>query len=232
MVTKVCESAKVCRTERKNFAKPDGTRELPRTKLEWIDLEGLSAVKVTLEPGWRWSEHIRPTLKTESCQQSHLQYVLSGHLRVIMDDGEQIDLEPGDFVRIPPGHDAWVLGEEPFCALDITGFRELRGPRMISPECAHELLKTDPAAILVCGYEEEEEFRRHDLEGALSLAEFRRRIETFPKDESVVFYCACPHDETAIKRATEYFQQGFVNARILEGGVEAWRKAGYGLVKA
>jgi|WetSurMetagenome_2_1015567.scaffolds.fasta_scaffold1250813_1 rhodanese-related sulfurtransferase len=102
----------------------------------------------------------------------------------------------------------------------------------ISVHETHELLRTDPAAVLVCAYEKEEEFRKHDLEGAIPLSEFRRRSSSIPKDESVIFYCACPHDESAIERAEEALREGFTNVRVLEGGFEAWRKAGYGLVEA
>ena len=97
-------------------------------------------------------------------------------------------------------------------------------------EGARELLRTDPAAVLVCAYDKDEDFRKNDLEGAISLTEFRRRIDTFPKDENVIFYCACPHDEGAIQQAEEYQKQGFVNVQVLEGGVNAWKAAGYSLV--
>jgi rhodanese-related sulfurtransferase len=96
----------------------------------------------------------------------------------------------------------------------------------------HELLKTDPAAVLVGAFEKEEYFRQNDLEGAISLNEFRKRRNSIPKDESVIFYCACPHDEGAIKQAKKYFREGFTNVKILDGGVNAWKIAGYGLVGA
>jgi rhodanese-related sulfurtransferase len=102
--------------------------------------------------------------------------------------------------------------------------------KTINVESAHELLRTDPAAILVCAYENDEDFRKNDLEGAISLSGFRRRIGSFPKDENVIFYCACPHDESATKQAEEFQKQGFTNVQILEGGVNAWKSAGYGLV--
>ena len=101
--------------------------------------------------------------------------------------------------------------------------------KTISADNAHELLRTDPAVVLVCAYEKDEDFRRNNLEGAISLSEFRRRIDSFPKDEDVIFYCACPHDEGAIQQAEEYQKQGFLNVRILEGGVNAWKTAGYAL---
>jgi len=102
--------------------------------------------------------------------------------------------------------------------------------RTIDVHSAHELLWTDPAAILVCAYENEENFRQNDLEGAISLTEFRRRIQTFPKDENVIFYCACPHDEASIEQAKKCQEEGFLNVQVLEGGVNAWKAAGYGLV--
>jgi rhodanese-related sulfurtransferase len=105
-------------------------------------------------------------------------------------------------------------------------------PTTISAEDAHELLRTDPAAILVCAYENDQDFRQNDLEGAISLNDFRQRIDSFPKDENVIFYCACPHDEASTAQAEKYRKEGFVNARVLEGGVNAWKKAGYGLVGA
>lgn len=96
--------------------------------------------------------------------------------------------------------------------------------RNISAENAHELMRTDPAVVLVCAYEKDEEFCKNDLEGAISLSEFRRRIDSFPKDENVIFYCACPHDGGAIRRAEEYQEKGFLNALVLEGGVRPWHK--------
>jgi rhodanese-related sulfurtransferase len=102
--------------------------------------------------------------------------------------------------------------------------------KTMSAESAHEVLRTDPATILVCAYENEEDFRKCDLEGAISLSEFHRRIDSFSKDETVIFYCACPHDESSTKQAEVLQQHGFTNVHVLEGGVNAWKSAGYGLV--
>ena len=102
--------------------------------------------------------------------------------------------------------------------------------KTINVDRAHELLRTDPAAILVCAYEKDEDFRKNDLEGAISLNEFRRRIESFPQDENVIFYCACPNDESAMMQAQEYQKEGFRSVWVLKGGVNAWKSAGYALV--
>jgi rhodanese-related sulfurtransferase len=102
--------------------------------------------------------------------------------------------------------------------------------KTISAENAHELLRTDPAAVLVCAYETDEEYRKNDLEGAISLNEFRKRRNSIPKDENVIFYCSCADDKAATKQAKKYAREGFTNAQILEGGVVAWKNAGYALV--
>jgi rhodanese-related sulfurtransferase len=103
-------------------------------------------------------------------------------------------------------------------------------PRTIIAQQAHDLMGKDPSVLLVCAYEKDEEFRQNDLEGAISLNEFRKRRDSLPKDETVIFYCACPHDEGATREAQKYFREGFTNARILQGGVNAWKEAGYTLV--
>jgi rhodanese-related sulfurtransferase len=100
--------------------------------------------------------------------------------------------------------------------------------KTISAEKAHGLLRTDPAAVLVCAHEYWQDYR---LEGAISLSDFRRRIASFPKDENIIFYCACPQDEMARQQAEKYRRRDFLNVRVLEGGVNAWKAAGYALVE-
>ncbi|QSQ27518.1 cupin domain-containing protein [Pyxidicoccus parkwayensis] len=73
------------------------------------------------EPGWKWSRDVKPIAGTESCQSSHLGYVISGRLAVVMDDGTKAEVGPGDMVVIPPGHDAWVIGDEPCTMVDFGG---------------------------------------------------------------------------------------------------------------
>ena len=84
--------------------------------------------QATLEPGWKWSTCVKPIAKTESCQASHLAYHISGRLRVRMDDGSEEEFGPGDVGEVPPGHDAWVVGNEPVVVIDITGMAEYSKP--------------------------------------------------------------------------------------------------------
>ena len=107
--------------QKKRFSSPDQVKNLPKTKMEIINVAGSPLVQITYEPGWKWSENIKPTVKTESCQVHHILYALSGRLMVVMSGGEKIELTPNDVIDIPPSHDAWVVGSEPFVALDIAG---------------------------------------------------------------------------------------------------------------
>ena len=77
----------------------------------------------TFEPGWRWSEHVKPIAGTDSCQVEHVGYVLKGRMKVVMDDGSEIEVGPGDAFRMPPGHDAWIVGDEACELLDFGGLK-------------------------------------------------------------------------------------------------------------
>ena len=90
---------------------------------------------------------------------------------------------------------------------------------------ACELL-SDPDTLLVCAYEGDEEFQQHHLEGAISLHDFLSRKESLRKGQPIIFYCACPHDETANGQARKYQNEGFTNVKVLEGGVHTWEEAG------
>lgn len=105
--------------EVKNFSKPDEVRTPPKTKIEVVKVGDSTIMKATFEPGWKWSECIKPIAGTESCQAPHVNYVLSGRMKVVMDDGTEMEMGPGDAADIPPGHDAWVVGNEPCVAIDF-----------------------------------------------------------------------------------------------------------------
>jgi hypothetical protein len=96
----------------KNFDSPDEVRSPDKTTMHVLDLEGVKAARLTLEPGWRWSECIKPVAGTSSCQARHLGVVVSGAMHVVHDDGTEVDLGAGDAYLIQPGHDAWVNGSE------------------------------------------------------------------------------------------------------------------------
>jgi quercetin dioxygenase-like cupin family protein len=105
----------------KNLARPDETRSFPHGRLDLVKVGDLAFGKFTLEPGWRWSEHVKPVAKTEACQVHHNGYIVSGRMRVRMQDGSEIEVGPGDVFVCPPGHDAWIVGSEPCVCYDFSG---------------------------------------------------------------------------------------------------------------
>ncbi|MEX0874291.1 MAG: cupin domain-containing protein [Actinomycetota bacterium] len=109
----------------KNFSNPDEVRKIRDGRVEVIDLDGFGCVKVRYEPGYRWSESLSESAGTDTCQFTHQGYVLGGRLRVRMEDGSEAEVGPGDVFVVPPGHDGWVVGDEPFEALDFSD--QMRG---------------------------------------------------------------------------------------------------------
>lgn len=108
--------------EAKSFERPDETRPFEaRGRIDLVTVGGATLGRGVFEPGWRWSEHVKPLAGTESCEASHLGYVVSGRMRVKMDDGAEGEAGPGDAVAIGPGHDAWIVGDEPCVFIDFTG---------------------------------------------------------------------------------------------------------------
>jgi ethanolamine utilization protein EutQ (cupin superfamily) len=109
--------------EVKNFDSPDETRPFEgKGKADVLNIGDKVVGKAVFEPGWKWSENVKPIAGTDSCQVSHLGYVISGRMKVYMDDGSEAEVGPGDVMAIPPGHDAEVVGDEPCVSLDFGEF--------------------------------------------------------------------------------------------------------------
>ncbi|MET9699878.1 cupin domain-containing protein [Streptomyces sp. NPDC006529] len=109
---------------RRSFDSADETRpfEDGKGRLDLLTTDGGPVGRAVFEPGWRWSQHVKPLAGTESCESGHTGYVVSGRINVVMDSGESEEFGPGDFMQIAPGHDAWVVGEEPCVVVDWTGY--------------------------------------------------------------------------------------------------------------
>src|SRR4029079_12357925 len=97
---------------KKSFDTPDETRTPDKTEVRVVDLGGLKAARVTFQPGWKWSDCIKPVVQTESCQLHHEGTLVQGRMHVVHDDGSEMDIGPGDAYVIQPGHDAWVVGDD------------------------------------------------------------------------------------------------------------------------
>ena len=105
--------------ERKSFNQPDQTQKPEKLTMEAITIRGVLMRRVTAQPGWQWSKHLKPLIKTNSCPEDHLLYVISGRPGVRMDDGREEIFGPGDVGSIPPGHDGWTIGDKPVTWLEI-----------------------------------------------------------------------------------------------------------------
>lgn len=109
---------------KKSLDTPDETRPFrgDKGKVEIVTVGEVILGRGTFEPGWVWSDHVKPIAETESCQAAHTGYVVKGRMVVRMDDGTEVEVGPGDAFYMPPGHDAWTVGDEPCVLIDVTGF--------------------------------------------------------------------------------------------------------------
>ena len=103
-------------TEHTMFGEPDELREFPRGRAEILNVGGAEIGRLVFEPGWRWSNDVKPIAGTHSCEAPHFQYHLSGTLRIRTADGVEFDAVPGQVTALPAGHDAWVVGDQPYVA--------------------------------------------------------------------------------------------------------------------
>jgi quercetin dioxygenase-like cupin family protein len=118
----------VTKLEAKSHNTPDELRTPNKTRVEVIRLEGFTIGRFCFEPGWRWSECVKPVVKTDLCQVSHVGHVVSGRLTVRMKDGTQRTVGAGESYTIPPGHDAWVEGNERVVAIEVMSAEQYAKP--------------------------------------------------------------------------------------------------------
>jgi hypothetical protein len=108
---------------KRSFDTPEEIRSFDKSKVEVVYLGDIEAIRVTNQPGWSWSERVKPIARTDSCHVSHPIHVFSGRIVVRMDDGSEAEFGPGDDGSIPPGHDARIVGNEPFISIDFPDCR-------------------------------------------------------------------------------------------------------------
>jgi hypothetical protein len=124
--------------ETKNLDAPDEKRTFEHGGLNVVNLTGATIARASFGPGWRWSTDIKPLVGTTSCQVSHITYVISGRFAVRMDDGRERELGPGDAVVVSPGHDAWVVGDQPCVAVDFAATGSTLSGRSVHCPCGVE----------------------------------------------------------------------------------------------
>src|SRR5919199_5219556 len=103
----------------KSHDSPDEVRTPDKTRVGIVRVGGFSLGRFNFEPGWRWSECVKPVVGTDSCQASHVGYAVAGRLTVRLQDGREVHISPGSSYTIPPGHDAWVVGDEGFVGIEV-----------------------------------------------------------------------------------------------------------------
>ena len=113
----------MARLQSKSFGTPDEVRSIAHGNVRILDLGDIVVGRMVWEPGWRWSEHVKPIAKTDLCEYHHIGVTISGTAHVLMRDGSELDILPNTAYEIPPGHDAWVVGDEPYVSLDFAGMR-------------------------------------------------------------------------------------------------------------
>lgn len=116
--------------ERQALSTPDETRSFldGKGKVDIVSVGGVQLGRGVFEPGWRWSDHVKPLAGTDSCQAIHTGYVIQGRMVVRMDDGNEIEVGTGDAFYMPAGHDAWVVGDQPCILIDISGMSNYARP--------------------------------------------------------------------------------------------------------
>ena len=132
--------------EAKNLDSPDDKRSFEHGELRMVQVGGTTIGQAVFNPGWRWSTDVKPLVGTQSCEVAHTAYIISGRLRARMDDGTEAELAAGDAHYVSPGHDAWVVGEEPCIVIDfapaaqpaVVQGSELTGSRVSCPPCGVE----------------------------------------------------------------------------------------------
>ena len=110
--------------ETKSLEAPDDTRTFDKGRVEVVNVGGGTVGRYKFEPGWKWSDHVKPIAGTELCQSAHFAYQITGRLHVAMADGSEFEVGPGDVSIIPPGHDAWVVGAETVTGIDWSGMAD------------------------------------------------------------------------------------------------------------
>jgi len=135
------------RLQRKSFTTPDQVRSFPTGRIDVVNLDETAVCRFVFQPGWRWSKDVAPVAGTDSCQHRHVGYTMSGSLEVRMDDGTSLVIGPGEAYEIPPGHDAWVVGDEPWDSVEFSsGFAFGRSPEELGERVLATILFSDIVA--------------------------------------------------------------------------------------
>ena len=108
----------------KQFERADEVRVFEKGRFEVLHIVGMTIGRATYEPGWKWSTHVGPLVGKKTCEVAHVGLVIAGRATAAMNDGKVVEMKAGDAFYIPPGHDSWVIGDEPYVSLHLMGATE------------------------------------------------------------------------------------------------------------
>jgi class 3 adenylate cyclase/quercetin dioxygenase-like cupin family protein len=171
----------VPRLQRKSFTTPDQVRKFPTGRVDIVTLDENAMGRFVFQPGWRWSKDVAPIVNTHSCQHRHLGYTISGHLEVCMDDGTRLVIGPGDAYEIPPGHDAWVAGDEPWDSVEFASAHayglspQQLGERVLATILFSDIVGSTSMLERVGDHAWAELLREHNLKIRTAIGRYRGR---------------------------------------------------------
>jgi class 3 adenylate cyclase len=179
---------------RKNLRKPDEVRTFSNGHLEIFHLGDTVVGRSVFEPGWRWSADVQPVAGTEWCEVHHQGVTISGRIRVVMSDGPEMELGPGDLFEIPVGHDAWVVGDEPWVSVDFAGRRYFAtasstgGTQAVATILFTDIVDSTPMAARLGDAAWRDLIAEHNVRARAQIDQFRgREVKTTGDGLLVVF---------------------------------------------
>lgn len=203
--------------QRRPFGDPDDARQIPFGVLETYDLGEIRVGRSVLQPGWRWSESVKPIARTEWCEYHHMGICVSGAARIQMREGSEILIEGGQLYEVPPGHDSWVVGDEPWITVDwqpSTNFARGEGggfDRVVGTLLVTDIVDSTARTLELGDGAWRDLLARHDQVTRAALDRFRGREITTTGDGFVAMFDGA---ERAIRAAQE------IGRRTSEFGVE------------
>ena len=171
----------MARLQRRRFDDTEDVRVTPGGRVEMVELDDRVVAKITWQPGWRWSENMKPITGTQFCQSHHVGIVLQGTLRVQMADGVELEFHSGDVLEIPPGHDAWVVGDEAVVTVDFEAMRgfakaEGRSRRQLASVLMTDIVDSTAQAVAMGPARWQEVISRHNERAERTIASYDGRM--------------------------------------------------------
>jgi class 3 adenylate cyclase len=171
----------VARLQRRRFEETQDVRVTPGGRVEMVELDDRVVARITWEPGWRWSNDMKPITKTQFCQSHHIGIVLQGTLRIQMADGIELEFRAGDVLEIPPGHDAWVVGDEPVVTVDFEAMRGFakadgRARRQLASVLMTDIVDSTSKAVAMGPTQWQDTISRHNERAERTIAGYDGRM--------------------------------------------------------